>query len=136
VAQTSNEVTYAIDKEIIVPPFSKVQVISCANWIENLSIPYKAKITVTGIAPHFVQDSRLDSHTIKVLLNKYGFNERLLRETLNYITFETRGTFRGSFGLDSVFSSTLIRKTRNNNNYYYVTASQSLTENGEYIKAY
>jgi hypothetical protein len=57
---------------------------SYANWIDNLQIPYKAKITVTGKAPSFEKDSELDSHTIKILLSKYGFDERLLNETSTF----------------------------------------------------
>jgi hypothetical protein len=67
-------------------------------------MPYKAKITVTGEGPRFEDDHELDSDTIQVLLSKYGFDERLIEQNPKSLTFETKGTFVGSFGLDSVFS--------------------------------
>lgn len=66
-----------IKKSIEVPPYEKVKVLSYANWIDNMSVPYKAKVTVTGSAPRFESDSRLDTNTMKVLLSKYKFDEKL-----------------------------------------------------------
>jgi hypothetical protein len=132
----SNEVSYNIKKTIEIPPYEKVQVLSYVNWVDNLSMPYKAKVTVTGVAPRFENDSRLDAKTMKVLLSKYGFDERLIEETATSLTFEVRGEFTGSFGLDSVFSATSLGKTRNTTNYYSVITSQSLANNSGYIISY
>ncbi len=99
-----NEVTYNIKKIVNIPSHQNVQVVSYVNWIENLKMPYKAKITVTGEGPRFEDDHELDSDTIQVLLSKYGFDERLIEQNPKSLTFETKGTFVGSFGLDSVFS--------------------------------
>ncbi len=126
----SNEVTYTISKTVEVPPFEKVQVLSYVNWVDNLSLPYKAKVTVTGYAPRFEVDNKLDSKTMKVLLSKYGFNERLIKQTSTSLIFEVRGIFKGSFGLDSVFTTTSLGKTRNTIKYYDVIVSQSSFNNG------
>ncbi len=99
-----NEVTYNIKKIVNIPSHQNVQVVSYVNWIENLKMPYKAKITVTGEGPRFEDDHELDSDTIQVLLSKYGFDERLIEQNPKSLTFETKGIFIGSFGLDSVFS--------------------------------
>lgn len=133
---TSNEVTYTIDKEISVPAFSKVQVMSYANWIENLSIPYKAKVTVTGISINPKQNSTLDSQAIKDALRKIKFDEKLLSETSTSLTFETQGTFTGSFGLNSVFSATLIGTTRNTTSSYNMSINQSSANNSGYIRSF
>jgi hypothetical protein len=54
----------------------------CGNWIDNLQKTYKAKITVRKtLTGSFEKNSELDSHSIKILLSKYGFDERLLNET-------------------------------------------------------
>ena len=132
----SNEVTYTIKKAVEVPPYEKLEVLSYVNWVDNLSLPYKAKVTVTGVAPRLENDSRLDAKTIKVLLSKYGYAERLIKETATSLTFEVRGEFIGSFGFDSVFSVTSLGKTRNATNYYNVITSQSLANDSGYIISY
>lgn len=115
--QTIKEQTYTINKTVNVPAHSSVKVISYVNWIENLSIPYKAKLTFKGIGPSFENKGALNSNVIKVLLSKTGFNDKLLEEGESYVTFETHGQFTGSFGLDSVFSVTSINGTQNFTNY-------------------
>jgi hypothetical protein len=132
----SNEVTYTIRKTVEVPPFTKLQVLPYVNWVDNLSLPYKAKVTVSGDAPRFENDSKLDSKTMKVLLSKYGFDERLIEETATSLTFEVHGTFTGSLGLNSVFSSTSLENTHNITCYYDLITSQSLANNGGYIISY
>jgi len=119
-----------------VPPYSSVEILSYVNWIDDLSLPYKAKLTVTGVAPRFKDDSRLDSTTMKVLLIKYGFDERLIEETATSLTFEVRGVFKGSFGLDSVFSVTNLGNTRNTTTHSNLITSQTFATNNGYIFSY
>jgi hypothetical protein len=129
---TSKEVSYSIDKEISVPPFSKVQVMSYVNWIENLPIPYKAKITVTGVYKNSKENKTLDSQALKNALQKIKFDEHLLNETSTSLIFETHGTIMGSFGLDSAFTSTFIGKTRNTTDHAMSVQSSSI--NGSNMK--
>jgi hypothetical protein len=67
-------------------------------------MPFKANITITGEGPRFLDDFELDSRTLEVLLSKYGFNEKLIEDKPESLTYETKGVFVGSFGLDSVFN--------------------------------
>ncbi len=98
-----------------IPPNQKLQFSSYVNWIDNLRIPFKANITITGEGPRFLDDFELDSDSLKVLLTKYGFDEKLIEEKPESLTYETKGVFVGSFGLDSVFNVNNISENDSEN---------------------
>jgi hypothetical protein len=79
-------------------------------------MPFKANITITGEGPRFLDDFELNSDTLKVLLSKYGFDEKLIEDKPESLTYETKGVFVGSFGLDSVFNVNDISENGTENN--------------------
>ncbi len=83
-------------------------------------MPFKANITITGEGPRFLDDFELNSDTLKVLLSKYGFDEKLIEDKPESLTYETKGVFVGSFGLDSVFNVNDISENGTENNWNYL----------------
>ncbi len=109
---TTKDVIYSVKETVIIPPHQKAKVISYFNWIENLRIPFKAKITILGKGPSFEANNAINSDLTEVLLREYGFDEKLIKRTPKALTFETNGILIGSFGFDPNFIVTSRRIPR------------------------
>jgi hypothetical protein len=108
----TKEVIYSVKETVIIPPHQKAKVISYFHWIENLRIPFKAKITIVGKGPSFEANNVINSDLTEVLLKEYGFDEKLIKRTSKTLTFETNGILIGTFGFDPNFIVTSRRIPR------------------------
>lgn len=100
----TSEQTYEIKKKIITPPYSKLKVLSYVNWIDDLTLNYKAKLHVYGTGPIFMNNPNLDVAAINSLLTQKKLKERKIGQTSHSVIYEVKGQLKGSFGLDSIFS--------------------------------
>ena len=100
----TSEQTYEIRKKIITPPYTKLKVLSYVNWIDDLTLNYKAKLHVYGTGPTFMENPNLDVAAINSLLAQKNFKERKIDQTSHSVIYQVKGQLKGSFGLDSIFS--------------------------------
>ncbi|CAF1116241.1 unnamed protein product [Rotaria sp. Silwood1] len=104
--QTSQE-TYSISKTITVPPNECIEVKSFVKWIENISIPFKAKMKISGRCHRLrsdngqiVENQPMDRDLIQQYLKMNSFQGQILSCTEdNVVMVELTGTFKGSYGL-------------------------------------
>lgn len=104
--QTRQE-TYSLTKTITVPPHECIEVKSFVKWIENISIPFKAKIKISGRCHRLRSDNGqiIENHLMDTdLMQKYlllnAFQGHILSSVENnVITAEVEGVFTGSYGL-------------------------------------
>lgn len=111
----SQEVEYRINKKITVPPMTSVKVVSYVNWVSDLELPFTAKLEYGALGPvendqnTLFSQKNVDLTAVKSLLEKAGYKgigaksvyEDPVKKTMVYTT---DGVFKGSFGLNTVFS--------------------------------
>ncbi|CAF1188808.1 unnamed protein product [Rotaria sordida] len=104
--QTRQE-TYSISKTITVPPNECIEVKSFVQWIENISIPFKAKIKVSGRCHRLrsddgqiIENQPMNRDLIEQYLKMNSFQGQILSYAEdNVLMAELAGVFTGSYGL-------------------------------------
>ncbi len=106
--------TYTINRQVKVPPRTKVEAHGYINWVDNMQVPFTATARITGLADCLklsgqVQYNYVNADIIKSFLELNGFNQRIIRVEADSVLAEVSGIFQGSYGLDTVFSVNEIK---------------------------
>lgn len=89
---------YEIDTVLNIPANSKIEAVWYINWVEDLEIPYKMIIKVTGKK----ESVNLTTKDILVNLKNGGFDGEVHDESKsNELLVSLTGIYQGSFGMES-----------------------------------
>ncbi len=99
-------------KIVTLPPYSVVKISSYANWVNDITVPFKPNIKFTANSYRRKTDGKgtnewrtLDSDVVKYFMKKHGFPGIIKRETSDAVYGQVTGSITASVGLESVFSS-------------------------------
>lgn len=117
----SEEVTYRISKKVTVPPLTSLKIVSYVTWINNLELPFTAKLEIGAIGPVPNKEGTLftprsvELKAVKSLMDIARFRDNgaasKYEDTLNKkMVYMMNGMFKGSFGLNTVFDAEPIDK--------------------------
>lgn len=110
----------SLKTEIKVPPYSDVEASIYNVWAEDVVLPFKSKMLVTGVTQRIVadqpdktQDGDVPGDVIEAYIKaKGGPNMKILKRTDDSILVELTGKVKGNIALESTVSTREVRKIK------------------------
>ncbi len=103
------------------PPYSAVKISSYANWVNDMTVPFKLNIKFTANSWRRKTDGKgtnewrtLDSPVVEHLMNINNFPGKIIRRGYDAVYGQITGSLKASVGLESVFSSKEINLNEEN----------------------
>ena len=115
----ATEETISIKKSVTLPPHTSVKVTSYLEKLENLEMPFKAKLTVYGDGPLYENNGKLSSGAIRSLLQRTDADADLMEisSTDTTVSFRYEGTMVASIGLKSYEK---VENIKNSSDVYFI----------------
>ncbi len=112
--------TTSVKDEIKIPPYTDIEASIYNVMADNVLLPFKAKMTVTGTAQRIVADQPTQTQDGDVpgdIIEAYikangGRNLKILKRTGNSILLSITGEMTGNIGIQSTISTREVRKIK------------------------
>jgi hypothetical protein len=118
---SSHQRTYRISKVVTLPPYSAVKISSYANWVNDITVPFKLNIKFTANSWRRKMDGKgtnewrtLDSPVVEYLMGINEFPGKIIKRDFDAVYGQITCSLRASVGLESVFSSKEINLNEDN----------------------
>lgn len=110
----------SLKTEIKIPPHTDIEASIYNVWAEDVVIPFKAKMLVTGTAKRIVadqpdqtQDGEVPGDVIEAYIRATGNNKmKIIKRTGNSILISLTGELTGNVGIESTVSTKEIKKIK------------------------
>lgn len=110
----------SLKTEIKIPPFTDIEASVYSVWANNVKLPFKAKMLVTGVAkrivaaqPSQVQDGEVPGDVIEAYIKESGGKKmKIIKRSGDSLLVEVSGVLTGNVGLESTVSTRQVKKIK------------------------